>query len=117
VTALISQVKKSLLLLNVPFHLVPTGLHIGIQPVLSCKLSKSLFFHDHSLFHGPFTSQSKKSSPVPAAYGAGGTNILSIGVHMGSSQLLPVFFANFTLSLAPVFFMVIASYLRLANGL
>jgi hypothetical protein len=29
------------------------------------------------------------------------------GVHMGSNQVLPAFFAKFTLSLAPVFLMVV----------
>jgi len=47
--------------------------------------------------------------------GAGGTYMVSTGVHIGSSQFLPVFFANFSLSLAPVFLMVIASCLRFAT--
>ena len=34
------------------------------------------------------------------------------GVHMGSSQPLPAFFANFSLSLAPVFFMIPSSSLN-----
>jgi hypothetical protein len=61
-----------------------------------------------------FTSLYKKTTSFSVTYGAGGTYIVSNGVLMGSSQFLPAFFANFSLSLAPVFFMIIASCLRFA---
>jgi hypothetical protein len=39
------------------------------------------------------------------------TYLVSIGVHMGSNQVLPAFFANLSSFLAPVFFMAVASSL------
>ena len=51
------------------------------------------------LLHDSFSPRYlNKVISAPTAYGAGGTNIVSTGVHMGSSQFLPAFFANLSLS-------------------
>ena len=46
-----------------------------------------------------------------AAYGDGGAIMVLTGVHMGSVQVFPAVFANFFLSVASFFFMVLSSCL------
>ena len=74
-----------------------------VNPTLECFLF---------LFHDPGSSLKLKLLCFFSTL----NYLVSNGVHMGSNQVLPAFFTNFSSFLAPVFFMVV-SPLFINNGL
>jgi len=90
-------------------YLVSIGVHMGSSQVLPAFLANLSSFLAPVFFMVVSPLLLQKLFFVPVAYGAGGTNILFIGVLMGSFQFRLAFFANLSLSLAPVFLMIFAS--------